>query len=87
MPSISGNLTGKGESAVFTPTNSVSEIVLKNSGAGAVQLISTAPGVGDTVVASFDENTNVPISTSDTGITYKFKTINAGAAWKYYMGA
>lgn len=83
--SISGSLTGTDESAEFTPSESLSDVVLESPGAkGQVFLMAKAPNTGWKVLEQADGS--FAVATPDPAIVYKFVSKNLRGTANYYMG-
>lgn len=83
MAAISGTLVAAGGSAIFTPTNGVSDVVITRR-AGEVQLFAIPP-VGDPQNVS-SETGAYDVLTPDIAITYQFVATGADVDIDYYMG-
>jgi hypothetical protein len=85
MAAISGNLTDAETSASFTPSNDISDVICTdNTGQGEVLLEVYEPTAAKWVAIA---NAGVySVSTPDTGLVYRFRSIGVGADFDYYMG-
>lgn len=85
MAAISGTKTDNTASASFTPTNSVSDVVITNRGIGSqVRVEAMAPNTGWEFVS---ETTGAfPVLTSDPALLYRIRGVGTDIDFDYYMG-
>ena len=86
MTAISGTLTTAATSAAFTPTAMVSDVVVRKNGSGRLFLEATAGTITDIPVTEICGSGCIPVSTSDTAVTYKFRAEGQDIDFDYYMG-
>ena len=82
---IQGTLNSTVKSADFTPSAAVSDAAV-NIKSGSVFLMATVPAVGVVTVTELNGSGTLPISTSDTGITYHFLAGGTTIDVDFYMG-
>ena len=84
MP-ISGNLGSAGDSAILTPSATVSELVVSKKGGGTLTLMGKAGSIEEVVMNNIGSGI-VPVSTSDPAITYFLRAKGQNIDFDYYMG-
>jgi hypothetical protein len=87
MTAVSGNITAAGVSASFTPTNGVSDVMIKrNDSGGEIHVDAKDPTSGNwSMVAGGGSD---PIVTADPAILYRFRVTGTSSDidFDYYIG-
>lgn len=86
MTAISGTLTGTANSANFTPTTGVSDVIIdKDDSIGDILLMVKKDSVTAWELVS-TESGSFSVLTPDTGLLYAFFSKGLSGTANYYMG-
>lgn len=85
MVAVSGSLTGTANSAEFTPSNGVTDVIIDSAGCrGKIFLLVKATNTEWKVVT--EQHGAFSILTPDTALVYRFSSQALNGTAEYYIG-
>ena len=84
MAAVNEEITGDTASAVFTPTEKVSDVIIEGQGGGKVRLQALTPSGNWRNIS--EQIGHFAVITSDLAITYRFQPTDVTGNVRVYMG-